>query len=97
MVESAQFLESLEHDNPDRLRFTIKPGLYENLEIGFRGQVMCVPMAEVLVFARRWEVDLKAQRAGQKDTTTLALFPYPLMNVNLNDPDVRNLRWWPDD
>ena len=48
MIESAQFLESLEHDNPDRPRFTIKPGLYENMEIGFRGQVMCVPMAEVL-------------------------------------------------
>ena len=39
MIESAQFLESLEHDNLDRPRFTIKPGLYENLEIGFRGQV----------------------------------------------------------
>ena len=97
MVECAQFLESLEHDNPDRPRFTIKPGLYENLEIGFRGQVMCVPMAEVLVFARRWEADLKAQGAERKCATTLALFPYPLMSVNLNDPDVRNLRWWPDD
>jgi hypothetical protein len=97
MVESAQFLESLEHDNPDRPRFTIKPGVYENLEIEFHGQLMCVPIAEVLAFARQWEADLKAQRAGRKEATTLALFPYPLMSVNLNDPDVRNLRWWPDD
>ena len=97
MIESAQFLESLEHDNPDRPRFTIKPGVYEKLEIGFRGQVVYVPIAEVLLFARRWEADLKAQRAERKDATNLALFPQPLMSVNLNDPDVRDLRWGPDD
>ena len=77
MIESAQFLESLEHDNPDRPRFTIKPGLYENLEIGFRGQVMCVPMAEVLAFARRWEADLKAQRAERKVRRPWPRFPTP--------------------
>ena len=52
MHESAQFLESLEHDNSDRPRFRIKPKSYENLEISFGGQVMCIPMAEVLAFAR---------------------------------------------
>lgn len=31
MIESDQFLESLEHDNPDCPRFTIKHGVYENL------------------------------------------------------------------
>ena len=97
MIESAQFLESLEHDNPYRPRFTIKPGLYENLEIGFRGQVMCVPMAEVLVFARRWEADFESRRQAQQDSGRLCLFPYSLMNTNLNDPDIRSLRWWPED
>ena len=97
MVESAQFLESLEHDNPDRPRFTIKPGVYESLEIGFCGRFICLPMAEVLTFARRWEADLQAQRAERKGATTLALFPYPLMSVKMNDPDVRDLCWWPDD
>ena len=97
MRESAEFLATLEHDNPDRPRFRIKPSRYENLEIGFNGQVMCIPMAEVLLFARRWEADFESCRQAQQDSGQLCLFPYSLMNTRQNDPDVANLRWWPDD
>lgn len=97
MHEAAQFLESLEHDNPHRPRFRIKPKCYENLEIAFHGQVMCIPMAEVLLFARRWEADFELRRQAQQDSGQLCLFPYNLMNTNLNDPDRRNLRWWVED
>ena len=96
MAESAQFLESLQHDNPERPRFTIRRGVYENLEIELHGQVMRIPMAEVLAFARRWEADQAAQRAAQKGAPTLAIFPYPLMRSKLDDPDIKNLRWWPE-
>ncbi len=97
MHESAQFLETLEHDNPDRPRFSIKPNGYENLQISFNGQVMCVPMAEVLLFARRWEADFEARRKAQRSKGALCLFPYNLMKTNLNDPDLRNLHWWVED
>ena len=97
MPESAQFLESLEHDNPDRPRFRIKPKCYENLETTFRGQVMFIPMAEVLLFARRWEADFESRRQAQQDSGKLCLFPYSFMNTNLNDPDIKNLRWWVED
>ena len=96
MTESTQFLESLQHDNADRPRFTVQRGVYENLEIGFRGQVMCIPMAELLAFARRWEAEQESQRAARVGGPSLAVHAYPLMNANLDDPDVRNLRWWPD-
>ena len=96
MIESTQFLESLQHDNPERPRFAIKRGGYENLEIGFRGQVMCIPMAEVLVFVQRWQADQDSQRAARAGPPTLSICPYPLMNVQLNDPDARSRRWWPE-
>lgn len=97
MRESAEFLETLEHDNPQRPRFRIKPRGYENLEISFNGQVMCIPMAELLLFARRWEADFESRRQVQQDSGQLCLFPYNVMNTNLNDPDLGNLRWWVED
>jgi hypothetical protein len=96
MCESIQFLETLQHDNPDRPRFTIRSGVYENLEISFRGQVMCIPMAEVLTFTRRWDADFESRRAARQVEGSLVLFPYPLMSVNMNDPDFGNLHWWPE-
>ena len=97
MAESAKFLEALEHDNPGRPRFRIKPKVYENLEISFAGQVMWIPMAEVLLFARRWEVDFESRRAAQQASGKPCLFPCSLMNTNVNDPDCRDRRWWPED
>jgi len=100
MTESTRFLESLQHDNPDRPRFTIKCGVHENLEIGSRGQVMCIPIAESPEFARRCEADQKSQRTAQVRVRVrvpgLLVHPYPIMSANLGDPDIRNLRWWPD-
>jgi len=96
MTESTQFLESLEHDNPDRPRFKIKRGVYENLQIDFRGQVMCIPMAELLAFARRWEADQKSQQTARVGVPGLGVHPYPIMSASLDDPDIRNLRWWTD-
>ncbi len=97
MRESAEFFETLEHDNPQRPRFRIKPSGYENLEISFNGQVMCIPMTEVLLFARRWEADFKLKDEAARRKGDLCLFPYNLMNARMNDPDVGNLRWWPED
>lgn len=94
MRESAEFLATLEHNNPHRPSFKIKPSGYENLEISFNGQVMCIPMAEVLLFARRWEADFKLKDEAARRRGELCLFPYNLMNAGMNDPDVRDVPWW---
>ena len=94
MRESAEFLETLEHDNPDRPRFRIKLSGYDNLEISFSGQVMCIPMAEVLLFSRRWEADFELKDEAARRRGELCLFPYNLMNAGMNDPDVRDVPWW---
>jgi hypothetical protein len=61
MHESAAFLASLEHDNPDRPRFGIVPATDTQLEIMLRGQRMLVPISEVLSFAARWRSDQDMQ------------------------------------
>ena len=93
MAESHEFLGSLEHTNPARPRFAIKRGVYPMLEITHDGQQLQVPMAEVLEFAHRWHADRESQRAARQSAGGLDLFPYPLMSVSFNDPDVQGLAW----
>jgi hypothetical protein len=92
-MESEKFLRSLEHTNPLRPMFLINHKGYPMLEISHDGKSMQVPMAEILNFARRWDADYEAQREARKEIDRLYVFPYPLMNLNLNDPDVREVGW----
>ncbi len=95
MNESADFLRSLLHDNPDRPRFTIWPDEFETmLEIQHRGQSLKVPISEVLHFAARWQAD-REQRIAQDPTPRLKIHPYPLYGTRLDDPDGR--QWWVPD
>ena len=88
MRESTSFLKSLEHDNPHRPRFTIKPAEVNTmLEIQFLGQRMEVPISEVLSFAARWQADHDAQIA-QDPSPRLLNYPYPLYSVRPDDPDM---------
>lgn len=87
MHESVEFLSSLDHTNPHRPKFRIIPGP-DDLEITFKGQVMVVPIAEVLDFANRWDADHEAKRPAAIAKGHLFLHPYPLYNVRLQDPDV---------
>ena len=93
-MESAEFLRSLEHSNPDRPTFSIKRGVYPMLEISNGDQRMHVPMAEVLEFARRWRADHDAQRPARIASGKLDIFPYPLMSTRLTDPDCSSIGWW---
>lgn len=88
MHESARFLRSLEHRNPERPRFFIDPTGYENLEIRHRGQSIRLPMAEVLAFARRWEADAWSRHESASVRRTLSTDAHPLRNVRPDDPDV---------
>ena len=93
IMESAKFLRSLEHNNLRRPKFSIKLGGSPMLEIVQGGQVMQVPMGEILIFVRRWQADHDAQRPARVASGRLDLFPYPLENTNLNDPDCLEVRW----
>ncbi len=93
MAESPEFLRSLEHTNPLRPRFAIRRDGYPMLEVQYNGQQSQIPMAEVLEFARRWSADYESRQAARQLAGGLAVFPYPLMNVSLNDRDVRGLAW----
>lgn len=63
------------------------------LEISLNGQAMQVPMAEILSFARRWEADYAALQRTPPRSTSLPVFPYPLMDTNVNDPDCIDVEW----
>lgn len=65
-----------------------------SIEVSFNGQVMCIPMAEVLLFARRWEADFELKDEAARRRGELCLFPYNLMNAGMNDPGVRDVPWW---
>lgn len=92
-MESPEFLQSLDHQNPLRPKFSIRHEGYAMLEISKDGQVMRVPMAEILIFARRWEADFSARRLAQAGEDRLFLFPYSLMDTRLTDPDCIDVRW----
>ena len=63
------------------------------LEISQDGQVMRVPMAEILNFARRWDADFEARRLAQAGEGRLFRFPYSLLNTRLTDPDCIDVGW----
>ena len=92
-MESPEFLQSLDHQIPLRPKFSIRHEGYAMLEISQDRQVMSVPMAEILNFARRWEADLKARRLAHIWSGRLSLFPYSLLNTRLTDPDCIDVRW----
>lgn len=92
-MESEKFLRSLNHTNPARPKFSISRGVYPMLEISIDGISTQVPMAEILSFARRWEADHEAQLRARVRPNSLSIFPYPLMETKLNDPDCIEVRW----
>jgi len=92
MYESAEFLESLKHQNPMRPRFTIKPAEHVTmLEIQHLGELLKVPISEILAFASRWKADRERQDS-KASTPRLRIHPYPLYNIRMDDPDRAN--WW---
>lgn len=93
MIESEIFLESLNHSNPDRPHFEIGTGLDAQLTITHQGQMMRLPIAEVLSFAQRWHADQDYQWQTGKKGAGLRRFPYPLYSINMNDPDVAGVGW----
>ena len=93
-MESEKFLLSLEHSNTLRPKFSIKRSGYPILEISWDGKTMQVPMAEILNFARRWEADYEARRQAPERPETFSIFPYPLMETKMNDPDCIEVGWW---
>ena len=93
MVESEEFLNSLNHDNPGRPHFAIGTGIDAPLTITHQGQVMQLPMAEVLNFAQRWKADQDLQCDTGKKTGGLRIFPYPLYRVRIQDADAVNVGW----
>ncbi len=92
-MESTDFLHSLEHTNPLRPKFSIMRAGYPKLEISLGGQVIQVPMAEILEFARRWQADHDAQRNSRIASGRLDIYPYPLMCTSTADPDIRLDAW----
>lgn len=87
MFESDKFLQSLQHDNPLRPRFTIHPAEHITmLEIVHQGQRMELPISEILSFAARWKAD-QDERAAL-GPPRLRTHPYPLYNTKVNDSDV---------
>ena len=64
------------------------------LEIVQNGKFMQVPMAEIFNFARRGEADYKARRQAPDRPTGFFIFPYPLVETNMNDPDCVEVGWW---
>ena len=92
MHESAEFLASLNHINPERPRFVIKPHALETrLEISFRGQSLELPIAVILCFAARWQADRERQW-DESPRKGLRIHPYPLHHTRLDDPDLP--QWW---
>ena len=95
MHESPDFLQSLNHNNPFRPRFVIKPDEFETLlEISYRGRCMEVPISEILSFAARWQGDRERRRA-EDPCVGLWLHPYPLNHTRISDADCPN--WWVED
>ena len=93
-MESQKFLRSLEHTNARRPKFLIMHGCYPMLEIVQNGKFMQVPMAEIFNFARRGEADYEARRQAPDRPPSLFIFPYPLVETNMNDPDCVEVGWW---
>ncbi len=93
MIESEEFLSSLNHGNPDRPHFAIGTGMDAQLTITHQGQVMRLPIAEVLSFAQRWKTDQDLQWATGKKGERLRVFPYPLYGVTTQDADAGNVGW----
>lgn len=58
------------------------------LEIKHRGQSIQVPLSEILNFASSWQADYSEREKQIQSAGGLSLFPYPLYNGRLNDPDV---------
>ena len=88
MHESADFLESLQHDNPNRPQFTIKPAEFDTmLEIQYLGQRMEVPISDVLHFAARWQADRQKQES-EGPIPRLRRHPYPLYDTQLDNADL---------
>ena len=94
MGESAEFLATLNHDNPDRPRFAIQGGIYPMVEVAFVGRRMSMPMAEILSFAKRWEADWDLRVMANQGKRQLSIYPYPLTATRNTDPDVSSLKWW---
>ena len=94
MIESESFLESLNHGNPARPHFAIGTGMDAQLTITHQGQVMRLPIAEVLSLAQRWgaDQDRKWETKGVEGAS-LRIFPYPLYGVNMKDPDAKGVGW----
>ena len=87
MHESADFLNSLQHDNPLRPRFIIKPAKFDtSLEIQHLGQSIEVPISKVLAFAARWQAD-RAKQVSEDPTPRLRIHTYPLYSTPVIDPD----------
>jgi hypothetical protein len=93
MTESADFLASLQHSNSERPTFSIDPGGTGQLDVWFQGKHLRLPMSEVLNFARRWQADFEQRRQAMQRAGSLMLFPYPLYNTKLDDPDCTGV-WW---
>lgn len=93
MIESEEFLNSLNHSNPDRPHFAIGLGTDAQLTISHQGQVMHVPISEVLSFAQRWNADQDHQWATGKKAGGLRIFPYPLYRVRMQDADCVGVGW----
>ena len=74
--------------------FPIKHGGYPMLEISRDGKTMQVPMAEILIFARRWQADYGTRRQAPERPETFSIFPYPLMETKMNDPDCIEVGLW---
>lgn len=85
MIESKEFLKSLEHNNPSRPKFTISSG---DVNIFFNGNNITIPMGELLSFAHRWREDFKSCAKAASKSGRLAMYPYALTNMRPDDPDV---------
>ena len=94
MIESEDFLSSLNHSNLNRPHFAIGKGLDAQLKITHQGQVMRLPIAEILSFAQRWcaDQDRKWETRGLEGAG-LRVFPYPPYSTNMSDPDVIGVDW----
>lgn len=93
MVASEEFLNSLSHGNPQRPHFAIGMGTDAQLTISHRGQVMRLPISEVLNFAQRWNADQDHQWETGKKGAHLRIFPYPLYGIGTADSDVVGMGW----
>jgi hypothetical protein len=95
MIESENFSDSLNHSNPARPHFAIGTGMDAQMTITHQGQVMQLPIAEVLSFVQRWNADQDHQWETGMKRAGLRLFPYPLHSVRMTDPDAVGVSWGP--